>query len=442
MMDDQLAALIGYLAQKTGLILSGTQRADLLRYLATRMATLGAASAADYIARLDDPSEFRALIDTLTVKETFFYRYEAQFDAFKDELLPGFLASARAEGRSVKLWSAGCCTGEEAYTLALLSAEAGCLDAVDILATDINEGYLEAAMEGSFSRRSVEKLSAALVAKYFSARQDRFILNEDVRRRVTLKYLNLAEAGFPSFLNGTSHLDMIFCRNVLIYFDKARVRDIIDRFAECLRPAGVLALGHSEMLPRDWPLTVGQVAAAFFYHKRPSVPRTSHIVAPPPVISTHKPHRVRTPRGVVPPSPSEEAKEDDGQLLLRAERLADKGHADDAARLCREVLARDASLERAHYLLGLLALDRPEQAFEHFRKALYLDPSHLLARLHLAQCAEKTGRVADAVREYRNLERMARAKAPEEILDPAEGITYGMLALMGRSGVERQGGVP
>ncbi len=436
---DPLETVIGYVTETTGLALSAAQRAELRPYLATRMALLGVTTAAAYIARLADPGEFRALIDGLTTPETYFYRFEVQFDAFRDVLLPDFRRRALAEGRPVRLWSAGCCTGEEAYTLAIIASEAGCADEVEILATDINEGYLEAAMAGEFSRRSVDKLPASIVATYFSVHGDRFVLRESLRRRVTFRWLNLADTSFPSFLNNTAQLDMIFCRNVLIYFEKARVRAIIEHFADCLCPDGVLALGHSEMLPRDWRLTVGQVGSAFFYHNRSAPPRPLDTargpLTPPPAV-TRKAGMVRQQVTASPPR----AQDMDPPLVLaKAERLADQGNAAEAARLCRDLLAANGSLVRAHYLLGLLELAHPELAHEHFRKVVYLDPGHLQARLHLAQCAEKTGRMGDAIREYRNLERLARTKPPEDILDPAEGITYGMLALLGRSGRARHG---
>jgi tetratricopeptide (TPR) repeat protein len=126
-----------------------------------------------------------------------------------------------------------------------------------------------------------------------------------------------------------------------------------------------------------------------------------------------------------PPAPGAAA------LLDRAEHHANHGDAADAARLCRDAIALDDTLERGHYLLGLLLLDTPAAAREHFRRAVNLDPGHLPARLHLAECAERTGNMIEALHEYRNLERLAGTKPPETILDPDEGITYGMLALIG-----------
>lgn len=416
-------AVVEYITHQTGLVLSPAQLQDLTAYVRRRTAVTGTT---DFIALLDDPGEFRMLVDGLTVKETFFLRYQAQFDAFRDHLLPHFLSTAGAEQRHVRVWSAGCCTGEEAYTLALIASESGCLDRVEILATDINETYLEAAMEGVFSERSVANLPPPLIERYFVAKQGRFILNEAIKSRVTFKYLNLAEPVYPSFLNGTTAVDMIFCRNVLIYFEKTKVREIIERLGECLNPEGVLALGHSEMLPRDWTLSVRQVGDAFFYDRRPTPARATPQAADP----------APAPRRQRRPAPAQ-VTSGVAELLAHAEQQANHGNSLEAARLCREAIALDASLERGHYLLGLLSLDSPLEARGHFREAVYLNPAHLPARLHLAECTERVGDVAEALLEYRNLERLAGAKPPEAILDPLEGITYGMLALIGSSARRR-----
>src|SRR5690349_7244227 len=146
-MDTGIDTIVEHITRLTGLVLSAGQRDELSRYLRRRDVT----EASVFIARLADPVEFRMLMDCLTVKETFFYRYAAQFDACRDQLLPGFIARAKEEDRHVRVWSAGCCTGEEAYTLAIIAAEHGWLDRVEILGTDINESYLEAAMAGVFS---------------------------------------------------------------------------------------------------------------------------------------------------------------------------------------------------------------------------------------------------------------------------------------------------
>lgn len=429
-MDNKTEVVAAFLLKRTGLAFSDIQLSALSRFLEERFADLGLSDPAQYIARLERPEEFRSVIDCVTVAETFFYRYPAQFETFISSLLPALLAGIGAK-RPVRIWCAGCCTGEEPYTIALLAAEAGILDRLQITATDINEAYLETAAAGKYSPRSVEKLPAALLAKYFLREGDSFLLSEEIRRQVSFRYLNLGETCYPSFLNGTAGLDMIFCRNVLIYFEKARIKEIMLRFSSCLADGGLLALGHSEMLPRDWPFTVSMLGEAFFY--RP---------APAPAPAPLPPHGTST----VPLKPASRTRPRTAavagaghaeSLMLKAEKLADAGAEAEAAILCAEIIKQNPAAVRAHYLLGLLELPRPKKALEHFGRVVYLDPGNLQARLHLAQCQEKLGLPVEAAREYGNLQRQAAARPPGEVLDAVEGITCGLLALIAGNALKR-----
>jgi len=427
-MDNKTEVIAGFLAKKTGLTFTESQLSALSRFLAERFAVLGLSEPADYLVRLEEPDEFRSAVDCVTVPETFFYRYPAQLEVFIARLLPEMLAGAK---KPVRVWCAGCCTGEEPYTLALLAAEAGCLGSLQITATDINEAYLEIAAAGRYSPRSVEKLPTALLAKYFLCEGDLFLLSEDIRRQVSFRYLNLGDTCYPSFLNGTAGVDLIFCRNVLIYFNKTRVKEIMLRFSSCLAAGGLLALGHSEMLPRDWPFTVSMLGEAFFY--RPSTAPVPAALPPPGnSAATLKPASRARPGTAVGPGAAP-AK----TLISKAESLADSGAEAAAAALCAEIIRQDPAAVRAHYLLGLLELARPGKALEHFRRVVYLDRGNLQARLHLAQCQEKLGRPADAAREYGNLQRQAAARPPGEVLDAVEGITCGLLALIAGNALKK-----
>ena len=210
---------------------------------------------------------------------------------------------ARAQSRRLRIWSAGCCTGEEPYTLAIQAAERGVAEDVEILATDINESYLEKAIAGVFSRRSVEKLPALLLEKYFAKKDRSFLLDERLRRKVDFKQLNLAETCYPSFLNGTADLDVIFCRNVLIYFDEATIARILLRFRDCLRPGGILALGPSEMVHASVSLSSEKIGEAFFHfnhQKKPAVPQSLDVSSS----STRRHPSARGPLAPPRPSPS------------------------------------------------------------------------------------------------------------------------------------------
>lgn len=430
-MSSDFSAIAADVTDKMGMALSDAQLTCVTAFLRRRFALLGCADAGQYAQRLDDPAEFRALVDCFTVPETFFYRFSTQWEAIRNVLLPGLVAQARAAGRKARFWSAGCCTGEEPYTLAIIAAEAGCAEQVDILATDVNEGYLEAAARGRFSPRSVEKLSSSLIDKYFKQRGGALVLDDSIRRQVRFKPLNLAERDFPLSSNGTEGLDMIFCENVLIYFKKKKAEEISLRFRDCLREGGHLALGPSELVRPGGPLLVKNVEGAFFYLKDAGAS-----AGPAPSLTRRADQRPRAPA----PASAPAAAEGPADWLVQAESLADMGKREEAAALCRRALKARPLEVKTHYLLGLIESDRPDIACGHFRKALYLDPSHLLARLHLARCAEKLGRVQEAAREYGNLERLTSHRPPGDIVDAREGISFGMLAALCRryTGAEKE----
>lgn len=416
MAPTELSRLTAAVRQWLGISPTAEQAPELARFLSARLAALGC-SAEEYCARLSEPRELQALAARLTIAETCFYRFAPQWEALAAGILPEALARARARGRKARFWSAGCCTGEEPYTIAILVAEAGRAGDVEILATDVNEGYLERAKMGKFSARSLRHLPPPLAQKYFEARGGAFWLDESIRRRVRFAQLNLADSGYPGIANGTSGLDVIFCQNVLIYFDGGVSREAIGRLTECLEDGGVLALGPSEMLPAGARLAVRQVQGAFFYVKgAPAAHRA--------------PAALKGSSGRVPsaaPMPPEAL-----DALERVSALAGQGLAEAARELCREVADVRPLEPRAHYLLGLLEYDEPQQARAHFRRALYLDPGHLLARLHAARCAQRLGRRREAARDFATLGRLAARRPPDDLLDAEEGLTCGMLTALCR----------
>lgn len=206
-------------------------------------------------------AELKHLINSLTIGETYFFRDEAQFDALFEHVLPSIIqrklrGAARLGSQSqpqLRLWSAGCASGEEAYSLAMM-VQALIPDIsrwhIMILATDINDDLIEQAKVANYSEWSFrEGRAKALRPTYFTAKTSRnsYRLNPSVATMVTFKRLNLVEDSYPSPQNNTLSMDLILCRNVTIYFQKETTQKIINRFHEALIPAGWLVVGHSEL---------------------------------------------------------------------------------------------------------------------------------------------------------------------------------------------------
>jgi chemotaxis protein methyltransferase CheR len=189
-----------------------------------------------------------AILAHLTIGETYFFRNGAQFDALREHILPELLE--RRDGlRTLRVWSAGCATGEEPYSLAILLNELLPSDHswnASILATDINPVFLARAREGLYGNWSFRETPDELRQRYWAEEQGRWRLRSDIRRMVSFTRLNLAESCFPAIANGTSAMDIIVCRNVTIYFDEATTRQIAERFYSALTPGGWLIVGHAE----------------------------------------------------------------------------------------------------------------------------------------------------------------------------------------------------
>jgi chemotaxis protein methyltransferase CheR len=192
--------------------------------------------------------ELAVLVDNLTTNETYFFRESPQLRAFSEEILPE-LREALADRKVIRIWSAGCSTGEEPYTIAILLLESG--DwwrdwQVEILGSDINQRVLHTARKGVYKRSAHRVTSPEMLAKYFiEEEKGNYRIADRVRELVSFSYLNLLDPYKTSLI---SNMDIIFCRNVIIYFDKEAKKKVIESFYEKLRKGGFLLLGHSESL--------------------------------------------------------------------------------------------------------------------------------------------------------------------------------------------------
>lgn len=185
------------------------------------------------------------LIVELTVGETYFFREPLQFEFIRKEILPK-LVSSRDASVPIRMWSAGCASGEEAYSLAILLDQAHLLQRADILATDISTAALSKAREAIYGDWSLRGTGAALAKPYLQRKAEYHVLDEHIRRNVKFEMLNLAVDSYPSIVTGTRSLDLILCRNVLIYFDRAIVQVIVDRLYQSLAHGGWLLTASSD----------------------------------------------------------------------------------------------------------------------------------------------------------------------------------------------------
>ncbi|GBC58649.1 chemotaxis protein methyltransferase CheR [Stutzerimonas stutzeri] len=244
------------LEERSGMVVSEQRRSFLQANLSARMREVGAPDYATYYRQVTSGPrgavEWSTLMDRLTVQETRFFRHPASFELLKAHL--DQCLEKRAGDRPLTLWSVGCASGEETYSLAMTAAEAQAHSSVKVgfgvTGTDISLSALAKCRAAVYGARRLEQVEPALRERYFlSLPDDRFQVVPDLAARVCFARLNVLElANSP-----ISGMDVIFCQNLLIYFRRWRRRDILNRLAECLAPGGLLVIGVGEVVGWQHP---------------------------------------------------------------------------------------------------------------------------------------------------------------------------------------------
>ena len=242
----ELAQLLDYLQRTRGLDLSGYKRVGLLRRLTKRMRAVGVDGFGAYVDYLETHSgEYAGLLDTLLINVTAFFRDDLPWEFLQTEVVPTLVAN-KSPSDPIRVWCAGCASGEEAYTLAIVLAEVIGAEAfqerVKLYGTDLDNDALAKARRGTYTERDLADVPARLVEKYFDRRDQRFTFRKDLGRGVIFGRNDLVQDA------PISRVDLLACRNTLMYFDEATQAGILARFHFALNEGGHLLLGRAETL--------------------------------------------------------------------------------------------------------------------------------------------------------------------------------------------------
>ena len=250
--EEEFRKVCEFLYRRTGMLFTETKRYYVERRISDRMETLRFTAFAPYFARLrsDIDGEIEKFINAFTVNETYFYREEHQLHCLSSDLLNERVRS-RPGPRSLRIWSVPCATGEEPYSIAIWLLENWPevdVHEIEIVGSDIDTACLAAAREGEFGQRALMRLSPGLIEKYFvPIGNDRWRIVPDLRDSVQFTSVNLIDS---ADMRRHGSFDVIFCRNVLIYFDDASRRLAAENLFETLAPGGFICLGHTESMSR------------------------------------------------------------------------------------------------------------------------------------------------------------------------------------------------
>ncbi len=423
-------------ARKTGLKVDPTRHAEIEQILSAMGGIVGLPTFPALLhmlvnSKATDPL-WRQLIDRITIGETYFFRDSAQCGVLQNTVLPNLIAKRRATGfRHLSLWSAGCATGEEPYTLAIMLREL-IPDIADwtfaILGTDINLNSLETARKGIYKARSFrEETRPDVQARWFQQQGSTYELDPVVRKMVEFTPLNLLSEEYPAFENRTMNLDLIICRNVTIYFEGATTRQIIDRFHGALNSEGWLVVGHAEPLvsgyegfvPRNFPNAV-------LYQKESEQP----FVLPPPVQAPRVVERLITPPNVLLRLGQPKPEVDEVLLDALKEAQIAAGHENwEAVQKWLAIAEKVNPMNpQVYYLRGLMLMNQLdwEGAFEALRRAIYCDSTFTLAHYTLGEWYERQSDYGEARRCWQRAQRTLNGRLPDDVLAANEDVTVEM----------------
>ncbi len=435
--DDEFAVIRSLLARAAGLSFDDARRESLGYSLGARMEETGLRSVAAYLDKVSaDAAERQRLIDEVTIQETHFFRNPPQIRALRTHVLPELVRHAAANGRRLRVWSAGCSTGEEPYSIAMMLRELLPSTAgwdVKVLATDVSQRALDQAAVATYGTRAVQMATPEDLDKFFIPQTGgSYEVRPEVRELVELRHHNLVTEPPPSGDDGP--VDLLLCRNVTIYFSRDTTRSLMQRLHGCLRDGGYLFLGHSETLWQvsdDFRLVAlgSGDSSAFVYRRiapgedrRRVLPdRRTADEGPPPtgpdrrqgprrggaiIEVLTKPRRLPLSRETARPQlfgAGPVAVEAAADTLVAAKAALAEGGYETAAQLASAVVEKDPMRADAHYLRGLamVNLGRDQEALIDLRKSVYLDPHAGLAHFLLAGVLARLSDPAAAAREYR-----------------------------------------
>jgi chemotaxis protein methyltransferase CheR len=457
-----LESVLRFVARHTGLAV-GDRREAAEAGIRRAMTRAGLADPGRYLDLLGrDASALDDLLAELTVGETYFFREPAQFEFLRRTVLPNL----RDRGQVVRAWSAGCASGEEAYSLAILFEREGFGGRYELLATDLCQAALDKARRAVYRAWSLRGEAAASALPYLQPEGELYRVADSIRRHVSFCPLNLTRDLSPS--DAISGMDLILCRNVLIYFDRETVRRVARGLFEALAPEGWLITASSDPpLADEAPFEVVTTAEGIFYRRgggpepRPQattpqvatpaawlgLPAASELPLSPVVEDVLPPARPRSPvqargdllaearaalqRGdYVDAAELARTHEDDPALAVVGVRALANLDVHEAEQVCAAAVARHPLTAELTYLHALLLLDlgRSEEAVRALRRVLYLDGTLAVVHFTLGSVLSRLGDAAGARRAYRNAHELSRACAPDEPVPLAEGESAGRLA--------------
>ncbi len=394
------------------------------------------------------PHEIQDLIDELTIQETSFFRNKPQFDVLKSLVIPEIIQKQQTEGKSIRVWSAGCSTGQEIYSIAIFLSEL--LPEfkswnISLLATDISRRALESVKRGIYHKKFMQSIPEHYRIKYFKERGNEVEISDQMRKMVKVERHNLAVDSFNH--SQMKYLDIIFCKNVTIYFNQETTQRIMNEYYRSLKEGGYLFLGHSETL---WKISdlfqTLEFSDTFLYRKGGGLvlPSDRMSLSEKPasdpaaqksgnghsLMSTQRIRKMSQGSPIVLEEDrlafaqalelsqfkkyeaaisiliqfKSESPYFDQAKVAHARILSNQGKYEEAMSMLKTILEKDSLLEDAYYLMGILKnrTGDCEGALKMFQRTLYVNSGNILATFYLGEVYRQMNQIALARKTYQN----------------------------------------
>ena len=455
-----------FVLEETGLNFPKKKRSDLERAVLQGLSESPCHSVDEYLSFLRKGSSNGAmdyLIKHLTVGETYFYRDQDQLELLQNEILPKLISEQSVKTRKLRIWSAGCATGEEPYSLAIIMRELiPYIDMWDclVLGTDINKVSLEQAEQGRYTNWSFRSMPQSWLEKYFFvSSENEYHLSETIKKHVSFSHLNLKKQSWPSSIKSGPDVDLIICRNVAIYFDEKTTNQIMENFYNCLSDGGWLLMGASDPIPPKKLFWTRNYSGVFIYQKRSDSYDSRQIkrrgkqsgritVAETSLSTKSKRRRIKPAR--VDVLTESRALLEVGQPVLAAEKLEARlkeepksvealflmakaaiarGELRQAKKWSLEVINLDKLNVKAYYLLSTIyqGLKDEDKAIDCLKKTVYLDRRFIPGYFSLGCLHKKQKRLLQAEKYFRNVVRLMIGRQKDETVPETNGTTFGKL---------------
>jgi len=422
-------AILGLVEERTGLVIPPIRRKPADDAIRKAMAVRRITESGVYLAALDDAVVLDELANEITIHETYFFRDVQQFDAIARTILPEVIGG-RGLDHVLRIWSAGCATGEEPYSLAMLLDQERPRRRARVLGTDLARRALEHARRGRYSDWSLRGPGAVRAKPYLTPHGTGWEVIPRIRELVDLAYVNLATDRYPSLTEGVWGMDLIVCRNVLIYFGERTIAAVARRLHATLAEGGWLVLGASDPLlsaHADFETVV--LDGAVVLRRRIGSVAAGHVATPAgspasepeqvaPAARTVEPPASSAPRGVIREAPVATAT--GAAATVRALADVDERSAEQA---CVAALAVDPMSAELHHVRAilLLAQGRLAEAREAARRAIYLVPDLAVGHFVLATIAARQDDRARARGAFRHAAELAGARPADEPMPLGDG---------------------